>query len=266
MNLWLEGITSCGDRAEMVSSDPSQFGDVCIAWGPRSTEKVHQKAIHHLIMECGFLGDRLDNFYVGFSCLNGMGKAPTPVRQGAGAEWYPLIKERRNMSEHRNVVIFGQVAKDASLLPLAHDDNDRPAAYAKYLQRVSDFFERKGLAVGFRGHPMDPVWTREVHPAVFSFDREGWSKERVLEWADLAFAFSSNALVEAFLYGLDVMPSHPTSLCWDVRSGIDQPNPRTPGQMVEWVDMLASNQWSSAQISSGEAWSSIRTYFARSCK
>jgi hypothetical protein len=266
MQMWAEGIKDFGDRVEMVSGDPLQFGDVCITWGPRTVERAHQKALHHLVMECGFLGDRLDNFFVGFSGLNGMGRCPIPVRKGAGEQWYPLIAPRRDRDEHRNVAIFGQVAKDASLIPLCADDMKRPEAYARYLQSVADHFERQGLAVGFRGHPMDPVWTDQVRPAVFSFDHEKWDKDRIMEWADIAFAFSSNALVEALLAGVDVLPAHPTSLCWDVRSAIDAQNRLSMDDMRAWVDMLASNQWSSAQIRSGEAWASIRPYFARSCK
>lgn len=266
MELWKKGIEESGDAAEMLSSDPDQFGDVCITWGPRTTAQAHLKGMHHIIMECGFLGDRLNNFYVGYSGLNGFGVCPTIVRKNAGEEWYPLLKPLPKRKGHAHAAIFGQVAKDASLIPLCADDEKRPAAYAAWLRNLAAYLERKGLAVGFRGHPSDPVWTNQVRPPVFSFDEAGWDKSRIAEWSDVAVAFSSNALVEAYMEGVDVIPAHPTSLCWDVRSAVDEQQWRTDAQRREWLDMVASCQWSAVQIESGEAWRSIRDHFARSCK
>lgn len=265
MGLWAEGIAACGDIAESISTQGKQFGDVCITWGPRTVGVAHQHAMHHLIMECGFLGDRLDNFYVGYSGLNGFGRQPTPTRAGAGAAWYSGLRELPVREAHKNVVILGQVAQDASLIPLCASEEDRPLAYKAYLANLAEFLERKGLAVGFRGHPMDSVWSELVAPNVFRFDHENWPMTKVLEWADLAVAFSSNALVEAHMAGVDVIPAHPTSLCWDIRSGIDNQNYLTREQREAWLDSVASSQWSSEQIKSGEAWETIRRYFARSC-
>lgn len=263
MSLWEEGIRNYGDTAIRVSADPYQYGDVCITWGPRIPDVAHLHAVHHLVMECGFLGDRLDNFYVGFSGLNGMGKPAAPLRPNAGAQWYSELKELPRRSEHRNVVILGQVAKDANLLPLHYSDEERPLVYAEYLRKLSNFLERRGCAVGFRGHPMDSAWTNMVAPDVFLFDKEGWSKEKIFEWADLAVSFSSNSLVEAFMAGLDVMPAHPGSMCWDVRSTVDRQNFMTAQQRRDWLDQVASSQFSSKQVRSGEAWRLIRPSFAR---
>lgn len=266
MEMWMEGVRARGDIAEFSTSDPKQFGDVCITWGPRTVEKAHQKAIHHLVMECGFLGDRLDNFFVGWSGLNGMGRCPVPRRKNAGEEWYRMVKPLPKRKEHVNVAIFGQVAKDASLIPLRADDDMRPAAYKLWLAKVADHFANMNMAVGFRGHPSDPAWTNMVRPDVFSFDEGGWDKDRILGWAHLAFAFSSNALVEAYMAGVDVLPAHPTSLCWDIRSQPGRQNWQSVGKRLEWLDFVASNQWSSAQIKSGEAWEAIRDNMHRSVR
>lgn len=258
MGLWKEGIQAVGDKVEMVNSSETQFGDVVITWGPRTTHIAHRKALHHLIMECGFLGDRLSNFYVGWSGLNGMGKMPVKPIKGRGEPWYHLLKKLPKRNGHRNLMICGQVSKDASLIPLMYDEAYRPAAYKLHLAGVARHFESLGLAVGFRGHPMDQVWTNMVRPEVFSFDEAGWDKDRIFQWADIAFAFSSNTLVEAFLEGIDVIPAHPTSLCWDVRSWVGEQNYFTHDQRIAWLDKVASCQWSADEIKSGEAWAAIR--------
>jgi len=265
MSLWQNGIRECGDSAVRISSDQKQYGDVCITWGPRVPDVAHLHAVHHLVMECGFLGDRRDNFFVGFSGLNGMGKPVAPVIQGAGQEWYGDLKPLPKRVEHKNVVILGQVAKDANLIPLHASDDGRPQAYREYLKRLASFLERRGCAVGFRGHPQDAVWTNMVAPDVFKFDEAGWDKEKVFEWADLAVAFSSNSLVEAFMAGIDVMPAHPGSMCWDVRSTVDQQAYFDDEQRRAWLDQVASSQFSSEDIRSGKAWARIRPAFARSC-
>lgn len=262
MGLWEQGVTACGDQVEYVRNDTKQFGDVCITWGPRTADRAHQKALHHLVMECGFFGDRLDNFFVGYSGLNGVGKCPL-VRANAGKPYYDLLKPQPKRERHQNVVIFGQVAQDANLLAMGAEGEGRVYYYRDYLAKVADYFERNGLAVGFRGHPSDTVWTNMVRPNVFSFDEAGWDKARIFEWADLAFAFSSNSLVEAYCEGLDVIPAHPGSLCWDVRSAIHHQHYAGEAGRKMWVDYVASHQWSSREIASGEAWQVIRKSFAR---
>jgi hypothetical protein len=263
MSLWEEGIRNYGDTAIRVSANPYQYGDVCITWGPRTPDVAHLHAAHHLVMECGFLGDRLNNFYVGFSGLNGMGKPAGPILEGAGEEWYSELKPLPRRREHKNVVILGQVAKDANLLPLHHSDDERPLVYAEYLRKLAYFLERRGCAVGFRGHPMDSAWTNMVAPDVFLFDKEGWSKEKIFEWADLAVSFSSNSLVEAFMHGVDVMPAHPGSMCWSVRSTVDRQAYFHEHERRAWLDYVASSQFSAESIKSGLAWSRIRPSFAR---
>lgn len=266
MELWRMGIEKTGDIVEYYSEDPIQFGDVCIAWGPRTAAHAHQKALHHLIMECGFLGDRLDNFYVGWSALNGFGKPAIATRPGAGEPWYDMLQPLPRRGTHKRIVIMGQVAKDASLIPLEASDNDRPIVYRSFLYKVARFFESLGLEVGFRGHPSDPAWTNYVKPPVRNFDDEGWSMGQVLEWADVAFAFSSNSLVEAFMAGVDVIPAHPTSLCWDIRSHIGVQRYLNHKERKTWLDHVASSQWSFESIASGEAWQYIREGFARIAK
>jgi hypothetical protein len=265
MSLWEEGIAEAGDKPIRISSSATQFGDVCITWGPRIPNIAHLHAVHHVVMECGFLGDRLQNFYVGISGLNGMGKSASPVVCGAGSQWYPQLKELPRRAQHKNVVILGQVAKDANLIPLHPSDQERPQIYREYLRKLADYLEYRGCAVGFRGHPADAIDNTTTAPDVFNFDAANWTKEKIFDWADLAVSFSSNSLVEAFMAGVDVLPAHPGSMCWDVRSGVDHQRYFTQEERCGWLDRLASAQWSAEKIKSGEAWKAIRPAFARSC-
>jgi hypothetical protein len=194
-----------------------------------------------------------------------MGKSASPVVCGAGSQWYPQLKELPRRAQHKNVVILGQVAKDANLIPLHPSDQERPQIYREYLRKLADYLEYRGCAVGFRGHPADAIDNTTTAPDVFNFDAANWTKEKIFDWADLAVSFSSNSLVEAFMAGVDVLPAHPGSMCWDVRSGVDHQRYFTQEERCGWLDRLASAQWSAEKIKSGEAWKAIRPAFARSC-
>jgi len=260
MDLWSAGISAYGDSWTYVTPEDTQWGDYSIAWGIRGTNVCQTRALRHVVMECGFLGNRLQNYYVGFAGLNGMGKPICPAIPGRGAPWYPqLAPPRTGRRDHYNVVLLGQVARDTSLMALSSDDEKRPAAYKQWLAGVAKLCKKQGMTVAFRGHPLEPSWSGFVKPeGVLDADAEGWTKEYLWRWADLAIAFSSNSLVEAFMAGVDVLPGHPGSLTWRVRSGLNRPRRFTQGQRKAWLDSVASCQWSVDEIKSGEVWGIIR--------
>lgn len=259
MNFWKEGIDrdECGEWEEVQDGTliNNQFGDFCIAWGPRSTNQAQRLALRHVIMECGFLGERtFENFYVGYAGLNGFGYPVCPVVEGRGEQWYGMVKPAKKVERHQKILVLGQVAHDASLMPFSHTEKARPEAYKGWLSKVIERFHMQGKQVAFKPHPSDPIhsthFLRDDPRLAFRFN----SLADAFRWADLAVAFSSNSLVEAFMAGVDVMPLHPTSLTWDVRSDLDNPREVSHDERLRWVDKVATYQWSAEQIASGECW------------
>lgn len=250
--MWRAGIEACGDIAESVRrDDESQFGDYCVGWGPRLKEDASRKGLAFVMMECGFLGDRLDNFYVGSGGLNGDGHLLGKMIPNRGVPWYHHLAPMKNPKQHKRVLLLGQVAHDASLMPLSHDAVGRPSRYTQWLSGVAQLALGRGCELGFRGHPSEPIYTR---PHQCDEARTFETKEEAFDWADLCIAFSSNSLVEAFIFGCDVMPGHPTSLTWDMRVNWDSTRRFGIGDRRRWLDRVATYQWSSEEIKTGEAW------------
>lgn len=261
---WAEGIRRSGDKVSFLTQSPHQFGDVVISWGIRDAMRAQGMGLHHIVFEVGFLGDRSKWLTVAHSALNGHGRPICPPIAGRGREWYgDLWPSRKGRTEHRNVLIMGQVAGDTALWPLTGGtDNSMNSRilYAQWLAGVVRLCHEQGREVLFRSHPQETAMTAHLPPGVHNADALGWSFEECCEWADVAVAFSSNALVLAYVRGVDVVPAHPQSLCWDVRSHLGQPRRHTPKQRVAWMDAVATHQWSLDEIADGTCWRALRQH------
>lgn len=255
--LWEKGIEACGDTWEYQMDAPNdQFADVSIGWGIYQQQQAQRWAYHRVILECGFLGDRTENLFVGIAGLNGSGALPGPVISGRGAQWYGDLRERKPR-EHRRVIVLGQVPSDTNLHAFHGSAETQINAYARWLASMCAQLASRGAEVGFRAHPRDPAnrdMLVSMIPFAHDFDKLGWSKEEIFEWADVALAFNSNGLVEAFMAGLDIMPAHPGSMCWDVRSNFGAPRHFTASEKQRWLDKVASYQWNHEEIANGAAW------------
>jgi hypothetical protein len=257
---WKRGIEDRGDEWELENPlESGQFGEAVISWGVRERYVAQQMGLARVVMECGFLGDRLDNWYVGMAGLNGMGHLPGPVIRGRGEPFHELLWPRRTgRLKHRTATILGQVPGDTNLLAFGTSEPRQVEAYGSWLRKLCPFLDSQGLEVGFRGHPKDLVYgfglLGDERSNVHDFNGLGWTKDEVFEWSDIVVAFNSNALVEAFCFGCDVLPANPGSMCWPVRSALGRPRRIAEREKMRWLDLVASYQWSTAEIQAGDAW------------
>lgn len=247
-DLWRLAMGIHGIEFEDVDfTDPHQFADIAFCWGMKSAEWGHARALKTVVTELGFLGDRLTNNYVGYCDLNGRGTPICGVIRGRGEPYYHLIKDQKKGLVKR-VVLFGQVNHDTSLIPMCHDRELRVDTYRKWTDDVIRFLTSKGYEVGWRDHPQ--AGAHEFHNRKHGV-RILDSMDEALDWADTAVAFSSNALVEAALSGLRVIPTSHTSMAWSIRSSLQSPRRLTYPEMVVWLDFVASNQWHRDEITAG---------------
>lgn len=259
--MWVEGLTAAGVPWEDYKPhQPSQFADVVVTWGIREAHLYGTRAFRHLVMECGFLGERVfENFYLGWWGLNGGGQLPGPVISGRGEPHYGALRPaREGRRTHRRVAILGQVHSDSSLFPLstvphANAHTKLPLDVVRWYEGVAKLCRLRNMEMAWRGHPSDPIYCNRSRP-VDALDANDWPKEQLWEWADVAVAFSSNSLLEAYMAGVDVVPAHPQAMVWPVRSELGFPNRHTMDERRAWLDRVASYQWSREEIASGAAW------------
>ena len=255
--LWKKSINLYDTDTGFYESSDQQFADVGISWGIRSSLKVQQMCLRHVVCEQGFLGNRQKNRYIGYAELTGMGKSICPHSQitGRGEEWYGELKPLKK--KKRNVVILGQVPGDSSLFPLCEGEtNNQVATYKLWMNNVISLLPKDEYEVRWKGHPYAPIPNNELRGDMKWFD----NLSSAFDWADIAVAFNSNSLVDAALAGLYVIPAHPGSLAWSIRSSIGDYRKLSDADRINWLDEVASYQWSMEEISSGKCWGHIRAY------
>jgi hypothetical protein len=221
--------------------------------------------MRHVVMECGFLpGNRGQGFgrnhtpAIVYGQLNGCGAQICPTIKGRGERWYEELKERNSRDSHQNILILGQVPYDSSLMSFGIAGDERAVGYLKWLDNVVDLLKAKGKTVGFKPHPYDKKVSHAILRDDPRIDKRLETLDEAFEWADLAIAFTSNSLVEAFMAGVDVMPLHPTSLAWNVRSEIDKPRIASMDVKKHWLDTVATHQFTKDEIESGMVWEIIK--------
>lgn len=265
LNSWTTGAQAYGDTVKTWRESEQLFGDFLLSWGTKQLpDNAHGCCAQQLITELGFLGNRTANhFFFGAGGLNGRGALPGDVIPCRGSQWYGDLEPRKSPDRHKRVVILGQIPRDSSLEPLGRDQATRPDTYGRWVMgMIRTCWANDVEEILWRPHPKDPVWSGAYYAAHFEKlgvkIREDLSNWEVWEWADLAIAYSSNALVEAFMAGVDVLPGHHTSLTYGVRSDFHQSRRVPFVRQKQWLDWVATHQWSIEEIRRGDAWAYLR--------
>jgi len=245
----MRGIRELGDECEATTHPPRLLHDIAIGWGPKHQGLGLCWARRWLCIELGFLKPRFENNFLGFDGLNGRGR--WPIMPGREESWLHLLKPYRVPPEIRRVLVFGQVPTDFSLQGL---DDGRGIRYLEWLNRLIRSLRAMGYEVRFRKHPLA---TDRLDVTVQT--AEGTLDEAV-EWADLCVAYSSNALLDAFLLGCPVAPFSETSMTWPVRSSLREIRTVSHDERVRWLLKVASSQWSQREMLDGTAWRALREF------
>jgi len=250
MSLFASGIDAAGDHVTVTMGESPQNCDAAVVWG------VNQRALRGayerrgtpvLVMERGFVGDRLHWTSLGWDGLNGRATwAPTPCPPD---RWYRdhagLMQPWRGPSDG-DVLVVGQVPRDNSL---------EGADVMGWCQRVAAAVPA-GRGVRYRPHPSPRAPQYSPIPGVM-VDRG----ELATSLRDVGYVvtYSSNTAVESVLAGVPTMTVSPMSMAYDVTAhdldalwSADEP----PRQA--WAHWIAYCQWTPDELSNGTAWSETR--------
>jgi hypothetical protein len=218
--------------------------DLAVMWSHRHTKVIEMQNAEpdrdYLVMECGYLGDRLKWTSLGFNGLNG--RAEFPHHNMPDDRW----KELERLGECKfegwpyatrqgYVLILGQVPGDASV-----EGVDLAALY----DLIGDTYHPR-YEIRYRPHPLGAVETKWPHT-------EGTLAED-LAGARFAVTFNSNSCVDATLAGVPCLTLDEGAMSHRFTKGklgdVPQVWPRH-----RWLADLAYCQWNYQEIASGEAW------------
>lgn len=246
-NTWLGAFKSGLKRHGLKAAWTNRFEqcDLAVLWGVSQRDLIARYAesgTPYLILECGFVGDRLDFASAGYGGLNG--RADFRNARSPGDRWKALgqpMAPWRPKGSGDYVLIMGQVQGDQSIRGI--DIRNWYAETAKYLTG-------RGLAVAFRPHPKGSGQDCPKGAELLLGDLSG-----ALSRASCVVTYNSNAGVDAVLAGVPVIAVDAGSMALSVAGlslyGVTDP-PR-PGR-TQWAHNLAYAQWRESEFRSGLVW------------
>jgi hypothetical protein len=236
-----EGLRRHGIRADIHAPLDRVDCDLAVFWGHRHADVIRrQQGKDYLVMEQGYLGERLKNISLGFNGLNGQATFYNGSPRRAD-KWRHLLKPWHTGEYY---LVVGQVNGDASLQ--GRDIND-------WLAEVAG--QTKGLPVMFRPHPLGRGYARY-------FDEHTGTLAEALAGAKAIISYSSTAGVDAILSGTPTYAAHKCSMVWDVAQHDISLPPIQPDRTV-WLERMSWCQWTENEIIKGEAWEHLQSLLSQ---
>lgn len=253
------GVTANGDHATLISSRDisNATGHVTVTWGMRGgrlgiMRHSRQVGRRHLILERGYIGDRMKWTSLSFEHITGRGVyAPAPSDGGKRFNEHfaellkPWARDRPSVA-----VVMGQVKGD---MTHRHVDFDRwILAICGRLLKCKKFEQ-----VWFRPHPLELAKGRILRvPRGVQTLTDKTPLPDVLAATKYVVTFNSTSGVDSILAGVHTFAEDAGSMVYGVAD-------RQVGEMKEparepWANALAWKQWSMAELIDGTAWSHYR--------
>lgn len=216
-------------------------GDFVAMWGHRDRDVIEGDR-PYLVLEQGYVGDRLRWTSIGWNGLNGRATFPkAPDGERWERNFGHLMQPWKDGGEY--TVVMGQVRGDASI--------ERVDIAGWYEEAAANLSAEWKLPVVFRPHPFDGFaktptgTTRHTGPL-----------QDILDRARVVATFNSNSGVDAVLAGIPVIARDRGSMAWPVAAQ-DYDHCHRPDR-TEWAHGLAYAQWRIEEIAAGEAWAHLR--------
>ena len=246
--LFAEGFRRHGLTCEIRCASAYEPSDLAVIWGPKHPRIIREQSargLDYLMMERGFVGDRLWWISAGFNGLNGC--ADFQNADVSGDRWSRLHSSLLEPWRKNGV--------GALLLGNAPVDD---ADIAAWTVRTAQELLRRGHRVRLRLHP-DGEKIR--CPAEVVLSRSSNDLYTDLEGVEFAVAHSTTAVVQVALAGVPLVCMDKGALAWEIAAhALDEPIVRP--DRTRWAHRLAYCQWTPAEVASGEAWAHLRRKYA----
>lgn len=239
----LDGFRAHGVEAKLTAFNEYQPTDLAVLWGHRSTMIMANQlgtGGDYLVMERGYIGDRMNWTSLGFNGLNGHAEFVESDDTTRGEPFRLLTKRWNPQGDY--YLICGQVLGDASLVDVNYPDwvNSLPT-------------EHKGKPVYFRPHPVGMAY--KVKHEILKGDFAA-----ALAGSAGVWIWNSNSGVDALLAGKPVVAFDKGAMCYDFAAHtLGEPNLEPCVQNM--INKLAWCQWTMDEISTGVAWDHLKTRY-----
>ena len=222
--------------------------DMAIIWSHHEGAVIRQQkhdGLPYLVMEAGFVGDRLEWCSLGYNGLNG--RADYRNANSPPDRWNKYFADvmRPWRDGGAYTLVMGQLPGDFALL-----NCDIDAWYAEAAACLAAAWHKP---VMFRPHPM--AVERDQVKDVYGTERLNGSLKEALSSAACVATWNSSSAIDAVLAGVPAIARDRGSMAWDV-AAYDYDNCVQPTR-DQWAANLAYTQWLEAEIAAGEAWAHL---------
>jgi hypothetical protein len=244
-----EGVTRTGDKSyDLTHSTIPDEADVIAVWGVANAKRWQEKGYKNvLILERGYLGDRIEWLSLGWDNLNGKANFyNTYVPEDRwDKHWKSSIRDWRDSGDV--VLIAGQVLRDQSLSDCVN--------YNEWLSNTIQTLKSKGHRVIFRPHPLETGYS--VNDVAISKYKD--FVEDILR-AKCLVTWSSTSSVSAAYYGVPSVVFSDFSMTKEISSNSLDTLDFKPDRN-NWGRKIAYCQWNPVELTTGEAWYHLKTRF-----
>lgn len=238
------GLGRHGIDAEIELDSLTAEADISICWGwKRGKQLAPRRPV--LVMERGYIGDRMKWTSLGWNGLNGRADFHLPEkvdRRRFDYNFGDLMRPWR-ISGGEYVVVMGQVPGDSQLSGLNFNE------WAAFV--IDKLRGKTAMEIVFRPHPFTPD-ERPGNARVI------WGTlADVLGKAAAVVTYNSNSGVDAVLAGVPTVAVDAGSMAWPVADHELTAEPQIHVRN-EWAYRLAWCQWTFGEIADGTAWEHVR--------
>lgn len=243
-----DGLRRHGVEVVSFSDIPDASCDFAVGWSWRVGSRLRKEgyAKPFLVMERGYIGDRMQWTSLGWDGLNG--RARFPAAQDRGERFWHNFEHLACEWEQVDgyYLVMGQVIGDMALTMVD---------FQRWVEDTVEALERLRLDVRFRPHP-EAVKRGQVFN-VPSYMVLGGTMADALAEAACVVTWNSNSGVDAVLAGVPVVTTDEGAMAWPVTSHSPFEPLVTPDRN-EWFRDMAWKQFTLPEIQSGFAWEIVR--------
>ena len=242
--LFSEGLRRHGVPCELRHARDYEPSDLAVIWGPKHPKIISGQIARggdYLMLERGYLGDRMWWISAGFNGLNG--RADFRNNDVSGDRWMQLrlqqLEPWRESGEH--VLVLGNAPVEGRDL-------------SAWLRTVTKDLLGQSYAVKLRPHPS--IGKAGV-PRGVEVTRSSNDIYTDLEGAQFVVAYSTTAVVQVACSGVPLVCFDRGALAWDIAAhSLDESLIRP--DRTRWAYRLAYCQWTPSEVANGDTWAHLR--------
>lgn len=246
------GMSHHNAEVEHFTNRTDSDADLVVTWGVTGwrrdlVRRRKKRGLRTLVIERGYIGDRMRNASVGFDGLNGRADFVSDHADPARARWIINRLSPGRKPRGSYILLIGQVESDSAV---------RGLNYKQWVINTANSLREvyPDLPIVFRPHPNKRAqWRPQKIPIC------GMGLSDAMQGAYGIVTLNSNVGVLAMIDGHPII-AHDKGSMVHMIAETGHTFHQCPGRprKERWAVRMASAQWNTTELASGEAWDHLK--------